>query len=162
MTTALFETDLRRPAADKASLPEAVLPRASVLVIDDEPEVRSIVVQILIRFGCEVEAAKDGAAGWDSLARRSFDLVITDLVMPRLSGLELLRRLRAANPNLPVIVMSGYSPWTTADLDQLLRPGVFLDKPFTFEALIEAVHDLLPAAGAPTAASDPPLGAGQS
>jgi DNA-binding response OmpR family regulator len=118
--------------------------RACILVVDDDAEIRAVIASILARSGYDVVVAPDGAAGWDASNQKTFDLVITDVVMPRLNGVELLRRLRVANPGMPVIVMSAYSPWGETDGAKLLPPGVYLDKPFTLQTLIDAVEDLLP------------------
>ncbi len=140
-SSSLLPTMEQESAADALS---AAHPRASVLVVDDAPEIRAVVTKILIRFGFEVEVAADGAEGWEAARRRNFDLVITDFVMPRMNGFELLRRLRAASPTLPVIVISGYSPWMDTDLAHLLKPGAFIDKPFMFQTLLDAIRGLLP------------------
>jgi len=127
-----------------ATVDPFALPRPAILVVDDAQEVRDVLLMMLTNTGYEVEVAVDGNSGWAALSRRHFDLVITDYVMPNSNGIELLRRLRAHHPSLPVIMISGYSPWGGTDAALLLQPGLYLDKPFTFETLIHALADLLP------------------
>ena len=111
---------------------------ARILVVEDEPGVRAIVVRALEGEGYAVKAVADGAAGLDAALNESFDLIVSDDRMPRLSGDELALRIRDHRPRLPILHMSG---WPDAGAD---HPGEhYLYKPFSPEALIRAVHDLL-------------------
>jgi CheY-like chemotaxis protein len=114
--------------------------RATVLVVEDEAAVRAVVAESLERGGFQVLAAFDGA---DALAvidqHGPPDLVLSDLMMPGISGLELARRLKIRWPQLPIIFMSGYSVddlrrQSAADFD-----GILIQKPFTPEALVGQV-----------------------
>lgn len=80
---------------------------ANVLVIDDDDEVRDFVVRLLKRRGYSVTGACNGEAGLASLAAASFALVITDIVMPDMEGLETIKRIRRASPTMPIIAISG-------------------------------------------------------
>jgi len=86
-------------------------PGPTVLVVDDRLEVRDLLTLELEELGCAVIQAADGEAAWDRFLEYQFALVITDLRMPRCSGMELLRRIRAAdspNPCVPVLLLSAY------------------------------------------------------
>ena len=87
-----------------------------ILVIDDVPPIRSLVKQHLKAMGYRVETADDGEEGWYQILRWEPDLVITDLMMPRLHGLDLLKRIREHPPtiNLPVLCI-------TSDDDRVLK-----------------------------------------
>ncbi|HKF84273.1 MAG TPA: ATP-binding protein [Candidatus Limnocylindrales bacterium] len=115
----------------------------SVLVVEDDPSVRRVVVETLARTGLDVEAAGDGAEALRLLiGGPTPDLVITDVRMPRLSGPELVREARRPWPGLRVLFVSGHTGDDTPD--GFLEPGDrLLGKPFSAEALIEAVADLL-------------------
>src|SRR5829696_8435812 len=115
----------------------------SVLVVEDDPSVRRVVVETLARTGLDVEAAGDGAEALRLLiGGPTPDLVITDVRMPRLSGPELVREARRRWPGLRVLFVSGHTGDDTPD--GFLEPGDrLLGKPFSAEALIEAVADLL-------------------
>ncbi|MEN0075393.1 MAG: response regulator, partial [Paracraurococcus sp.] len=76
-----------------------------VLLAEDEPLAALVVSEALAEMGHDVLYAEDGAAALDIAATCSFDLLVTDLSMPRLSGLELIPRLRAEQPDLPVLVL---------------------------------------------------------
>ena len=88
---------------------EAQRPRAlRVLVIDDEEFIRSVLTEILQAEGYEVVGASGGEAAIERLRGEQFDLVITDLVMPGVGGMEVLRVAKRVDPGLPVVVMTGY------------------------------------------------------
>ncbi len=117
---------------------------ATVLVVEDDPLVRTIAKRSLTDAGFEVLDAADGNQALRTLAQpHQVDVVITDLAMPELGGRELAQRLSQSRPNLPIIFMSGY---TDDDLARrgLLEAGVlFLEKPFTPQALVRMVQDVL-------------------
>src|SRR6185436_5976774 len=75
-----------------------------ILVVDDDVGLRQLGTEVLIRHGYQVDAAADHTAGWKALQARAYDLLITDRDMPRLSGLQLVKKLRAARMALPVIL----------------------------------------------------------
>jgi CheY-like chemotaxis protein len=118
---------------------------ASVLVVDDEPAVRRFAVRVLGAAGFDVHEAADGA---DALAliRGGVDptVVVSDIVMPRMTGVELLERLSTERPGLPVILMSGYG---TTELAQrgIASPCSVLSKPFPGDLLLNEVRRCLAA-----------------
>lgn len=115
-----------------------------ILIIDDDPVVRNLLVLLLNGVGHEVECVGDGESGWTAICANNPDLVITDHAMPRLTGLNLLRRMRAYRLTFPAILMSGSIPWNESDLASLLNPGAILEKPFGVAALLATVSRLLP------------------
>jgi two-component system cell cycle sensor histidine kinase/response regulator CckA len=115
-----------------------------ILVVDDEPAVRRFASRVLSEEGFLVEEAVDGA---DALRRvrhsaASVDVVVSDVVMPRLNGVDLLRELATLRPSLPVILMSGYA---TDQLDGMgiAAPCGILTKPFSGDRLVEEVRRCL-------------------
>lgn len=122
---------------------ESSIISARILVVDDVPGVRHTLESVLRGAGCSVSCAEDGERGWEALCGGNFDLLITDHDMPRLTGLDLLRRLRAAQSSLPVILISGKMPWDAIDLLDLLRPGMAMEKPFSFTELLAFVRNLV-------------------
>ena len=114
-----------------------------ILLCDDFMEIRELLATMLRRDGFEVDAAGDGASGWDAFCARPYDLLITDNDMPLLTGLELVRRVRAIPHQLPVIVISGFARWDDADVKSLLEPGAFIEKPFAFPVLRAKVAELM-------------------
>ena len=118
----------------------ATAPPCRVLVVDDEPLVRLHVLRLLSRLGFTVEDAATGSAGLDAIARSRPDVVLLDMMLPDLNGVEVVRRLRASGVNVPVVLCSG-------DLDAArergLEPGLvqgMLQKPFDPGQLLEAIQ----------------------
>jgi PAS domain S-box-containing protein len=124
--------------------------RGTVLVVEDEEGVREVVGRMIERLGFEVITAEDGVAAVDVLDRHrgSLAAVLLDLSMPRMGGQETLRHLRERRPDLPVIVMSGYTEQeaVTKLLDGTGGAVGFLQKPFLPEDLASVLrHASLPA-----------------
>lgn len=121
-------------------------PTRRILVADDEPLIRRLNSEILTDAGYEVDVAADGADAWDLLERNRYDLLITDHEMPRLTGLELLKRLRSARMNLPVIMATGTVPFAEFRRDRWLQPVVTLCKPYGLLDFVNAVKVVMQAA----------------
>jgi DNA-binding response OmpR family regulator len=79
-------------------------------VVDDDHSLRGLSAAILTHQGYQVDAAQDGVDAWSSLQNHPYDLVITDHNMPKVTGVDLVKKLRAARMTLPVILMSGALP----------------------------------------------------
>src|SRR5262249_5649887 len=124
---------------------------ARVLVIEDDPQMRSLMRQMLERVGHAVAEAPDGKTGLQAFARCASDLAVVDLYMPEQSGWETIRALHRMAPGLPIVVVSGGAALeglrkgSSGTLDAARRVGGFrtLLKPFTWGALTTAVAELL-------------------
>jgi len=121
----------------------APLPPCRILVVDDDTGIRQLNTGALIRSGYHVDAAADGAAAWEALSADSYDLMITDHNMPKVSGVELLKQLRAARMALPVILVSGMIPMEELKRHPWLQIDATLLKPFTVEELLGTVTKVL-------------------
>ena len=110
-----------------------------MLVVDDEKDLRDLCVDILQEAGCEVEAADDGETATLMVLARAYDVIVSDVSMPRMGGLDLLRRLRERDLDVPLILMTG-GPTLDAAI-QAVEYGAFryLLKPFKAEVLVDAV-----------------------
>ena len=117
----------------------------SVLVIDDDPDVRGFIVASLEEQGYRVSAAPGGREGLAELERHPPDLVVLDFIMPGLSGAEVARQIRAKRPDQPILFVSGYSE--TEAVKQTAPDAPLLAKPFRAEALQKAVRGALTPAG---------------
>ncbi|MSP81629.1 MAG: nitrogen regulation protein NR(I) [Alphaproteobacteria bacterium] len=128
----------------------------TILIADDDQSIRTVLTQALARQGHAVRATDLGSTLWHWVAAGEGDLVITDVVMPDENGLDLLPRIRAARPGLPVIVMSAQSTLMTAV--RAAEGGAFeyLPKPFDLDELIGVIDRALSATGGPTQAPDEP------
>ena len=128
------------PAA--SSIPQDAAGK-TVLVVEDEDVVRGLVRQVLQGVGFEVLVARDGEEAFALAAEHHVDVLLSDLMMPNLSGQEVAERLRTAYPELKVVFMSGYAE-SGILTDGVLPPGTaFLEKPFTFSELTDTVKGLL-------------------
>jgi CheY-like chemotaxis protein len=117
----------------------------TILVVEDEASLRNSIKRILIRHGYTVLEARHGADALQVIAetKRPIDLVMTDLMMPGMSGRELIPELQALPRPPRVLVMSGVQAGLRRDS---LPPGTgFLDKPFTMEELLQTVRAVLDA-----------------
>ena len=117
----------------------------TVLVVDDEPGVREIAGEMLQRLGLEVHTAVDGLAALEFLHARAgeIDLVLLDLTMPGLGGMEVLQQIERTRPDLPVVLMSGYNESYSAK-GCADRIAGFLQKPFSSEQLEQVLRAALP------------------
>jgi DNA-binding response OmpR family regulator len=117
-----------------------------ILVIDDDQAVRGAITIVLEADGFEVVTAEDGFAGLELAKASKFDLVIVDLFMPRLGGLDTIRQLRERNSALPIIAMSGSTPRRSTDPADLLESAtqlgdiIKMPKPFRATDLLKTVH----------------------
>ncbi|MFQ5606885.1 MAG: sigma-54-dependent transcriptional regulator [Candidatus Zixiibacteriota bacterium] len=116
---------------------------SSVLVIDDKDSMRKMLAQTLSEEGYEVETAASGDAGLDMARRRSFDLVLTDLKMPEMNGLEVLKGVKEMDVDTAVIVMTAFG--TIEDAVDAMRKGAydFISKPFQTDHLSVLIQKAL-------------------
>jgi two-component system sensor histidine kinase and response regulator WspE len=112
-------------------------------MVEDDLLIRHINAQVLIRSGYQVDGAGDGVAGWEALHAGHFDLLITDHEMPRLSGLELVKKARSARMTLPVILATGTLPEEEIERHPWLQLAATLLKPFSPQQLLETVQEVL-------------------
>jgi DNA-binding response OmpR family regulator len=113
-----------------------------ILVVDDEPAERELLVDVLQREGFEVEAAGDGGAALESIARNPPDLVVLDIILPGVNGLDVLSEIRRAG-SLPVILLSGKGEVTDRVLGLGLGADDYLVKPCFPAELVARVRSVL-------------------
>jgi DNA-binding response OmpR family regulator len=130
--------------------------RQRILVVDDDAAIRGLNTEVLTYSGYNVDAVADGVAAWETLQLNNYDLMVTDNVMPRMSGVELIRRLQAARMPLPVIMATGAVPDDEFIRYELLQPAMTLIKPYSFDELLEAVKAVLFASNAGREEGAPP------
>jgi two-component system phosphate regulon response regulator OmpR len=119
---------------------------ARVLVAEDDADVRSVVRRVLARLGHEVHDVDDGTAALRLLGAMRFDLVITDVYMAALDGIELLERMQQQGHTVPVVVMSGggfKSRQYVLKMAEECGAAAVLEKPFTLNELRAALDPLL-------------------
>jgi CheY-like chemotaxis protein len=138
------------PAAPAVTTPFG---HETILLVEDDAAVRSVTGSVLRRAGHSVIEASNGVDAV-AIAERNYPeitLVISDIVMPGMDGRELTTELSRRRPNLPILLMSGYTRDTLSGNSELAASGAFIEKPFTPEKLMKKVSDVLEAAHAASA-----------
>jgi DNA-binding NtrC family response regulator len=113
--------------------------KKKALVIDDEQIVLESVSALLTDEGFEVDVSLDGRQGLDWAIERNYDVVLTDIRMPDIGGMKVLRDVKRINPTLPVIMITGYASVESAVQAMKLGAAEYIEKPFEPEQLIDAV-----------------------
>ncbi len=118
-------------------------PNARILVVDDDPDIHTLLTSALAREGYEIDSAYDGLQGLARLESLPYNLVLTDVCMPGLDGLELLQRIHDRSPETPVLVMTAQN--TPETVVRSLRDKAFLyfSKPFSTAAVADMVAHAL-------------------
>jgi len=111
-----------------------------ILVIEDEPRILAFLARGLEAEGFMVDGARDGPTGVRRASERRYDLVILDLLLPRLDGLSVLRSLQAERPELPVVIVSARSDLGTKLRGFELGACDYVSKPFSFDELVARVR----------------------
>lgn len=116
---------------------------AKILVADDQESMRKIIAGMLVEAGHEVVTAEDGLAAFDLLKQSSFDLIVADVNMPKLNGLEFLKKVRDAYPRSRVIFVTGMIEETIRlGAEKLGLSGLIL-KPFDKAGALETIEKVL-------------------
>ena len=117
---------------------------ASVLVVDDEELVRKFVERVLREAGYTTATASDGPEALEVAATLDgFDILVTDVMMPQMTGDELARRIRVSSPGIKVLYLTGFSDRLFKEKVTLWADEAFLDKPCSVKGLMQAVSLLL-------------------
>jgi signal transduction histidine kinase/CheY-like chemotaxis protein len=131
----------------EAEAKPSAIPRGSetILVVEDEAGVRELACQFLKVSGYSVLEAEDGVEALEIAARYAgkIHLMLSDMVMPRMSGGELMERLVAVRPDVKVLLMSGYSEYSSGHPGQGIPQALILQKPFSLPSLVEKVREVL-------------------
>jgi DNA-binding NtrC family response regulator len=118
--------------------------RGKILAIDDEPNIRRLIQNEFQLEGFEVTVAKDGEEGLALLDQQTFDIVLLDIKLPRMSGIEVLRKLKRRAPLTEVFMITGYGDIKTAVESLKLGAREYITKPFKLDELITLVKELIP------------------
>lgn len=111
-----------------------------LLVVDDEPIVGKRLKQVFDKIGFAIETYTDSAAALAAMAEKPFDIVVTDLKMEGIDGIEVLKRARSMNPKTRVIIITGYASPDTAELAEQEGVFAFLAKPFRLDELKQVIY----------------------
>ena len=118
-------------------------PPQRILVVDDDSDLRLLYTDVLALPGYHVDAAEDGAAGWEAIQANNYNLLITENNLPKLTGIELVRKLRAARLAVPVVMAAGRLPPFERVQNPPLQLAALLPKPFYISELLQTVRAVL-------------------
>ncbi len=118
-----------------------------ILVIDDEQIILDSAQKALAEESYEVEVTLSSRQGLDWALQRPYDLVMTDIRMPEIGGMRVLRDIKRMKPSLPVVIITGYATVQSAVQAMKLGATDYLEKPFTPDTLLKAVTSALEVAG---------------
>jgi two-component system response regulator PilR (NtrC family) len=123
-------------------------PPHRILLVDDDPDIRSLNADVLVRAGYHVDTAENGVSGWKALQANRYDALITDNTMPGVTGLDLIKQLRSADMTLSVILASGTVPAEELNRCPWLEVSALLPKPYSIAELLRTVDQVLSTADA--------------
>jgi DNA-binding NtrC family response regulator len=114
-----------------------------ILVVDDDQQMRSALKEAILRVGFEAVLAGDGQEALQRMSQASFSMIVTDMKMPRMDGLSLLKEIRRRSGHIPILVITGFG--TIQDAVAVMREGAadYLIKPFSFEELMTKIRSLM-------------------
>ena len=112
-----------------------------ILIVEDDAITRRNLCVLLSEEGYEVDEAGDGLQALEILAQRQFDLVLSDIIMPRMDGLKLLKRLQHLAPEVPVVIMTSYLSGSASSVPA--GAAEFIRKPFVVDDLLFKVQRIL-------------------
>ena len=116
---------------------------ARILLAEDDESLRAFLTVNLRRAGHEVESFADGDSAWAALERGAYELLLTDIVMPGMDGIELAQRAVQIRPGLKVMFITGFAAMTMESGNPALKNTRVLSKPFHLNYLVEQVETLL-------------------
>ncbi len=115
----------------------------AILIVDDNPNMSTLLSEMLEVFDYESVRASDGSQALEELEKKTFSMVITDMRMPNMTGLELIEKVKQKFPKLPVVLISGYSVDSSEVTDENIKPDGFLAKPFMMSDIEKLLNSLL-------------------
>ena len=119
------------------------LPKKRILLAEDDESMRSFLERALTKAGYEVIAFANGKEAHERLKEQSFTLLLTDIVMPQMDGIELARRASEIDPNLKIMFITGFAAVTLNTDSRAVRDARVLSKPFHLKDLVREIDRLL-------------------
>jgi two-component system cell cycle response regulator CpdR len=116
---------------------------ARILLAEDDDSLRAFLVSSLSRAGHDVTGFGDGDAAWEALEHGSFDLLLTDIVMPGLDGIELARRGAEADPAMKIVFITGFAAVALSAQSQAPKDAKVLSKPFHLKDLVVEIERVI-------------------
>ena len=116
---------------------------SKILIVDDNPNMSALLAEMLEVFDYESVTASDGLQALEELESGKFSMVITDMRMPKMSGMELLQKVKETHPKIKVVLISGYSSGDVESQAQDLKADGFIGKPLMMADIEKLLTDLL-------------------
>jgi DNA-binding NtrC family response regulator len=117
--------------------------KSSVLVVDDEDALRTVLSSELINEGYEVRSAADGDEAISELEKNAYDMVLLDIKMPRMNGFEVLKHLKQKHPKTKVVMLTGFADLKNAIESKKLGADDFVSKPYDLVDLLTTIERVL-------------------
>jgi len=117
--------------------------KSSVLVVDDEDALRTVLSSELINEGYEVRSAADGDEAISELEKNAYDMVLLDIKMPRMNGFEVLKHLKQKHPKTKVVMLTGFADLKNAIESKKLGADDFVSKPYDLVDLLTTIQRVL-------------------
>jgi two-component system, cell cycle response regulator CpdR len=121
------------------------LPARRILLAEDDESMRSFIERALVKAGYEVMSFANGREAHECLQKEAFTLLLTDIVMPQMDGIELARRASEHDPNLKIMFITGFAAVTLNTDSKAVRDARVLSKPFHLKDLVREIDRLLAA-----------------
>ncbi|MDA8389012.1 MAG: response regulator [Nitrospiraceae bacterium] len=118
-----------------------------ILIVDDDPVVREVLEQIIAGAGHSPDVAKDGAEGLRKATENEYEIIFTDLKMPRMGGMDFLREIKKASPGVSVVMITGFPTVETAVAAMKEGADDFITKPFNIDSVLSIINRLIGARG---------------
>lgn len=118
---------------------------ARILLAEDDDSLRTFLTTNLARAGHEVESYGDGEGAWGALKAGAFDLLLTDIVMPGMDGIELARRAAEVDPSMKIVFITGFAAVALSQANKAPKDAKILSKPFHLKDLVAEVERVIAA-----------------
>lgn len=141
---------------------ESIRPNARILIIEDDEEMRSLLDDFFVEEGFETDSISNGYEALGILIKKPFDLIMTDIRMPGLTGLDILPRIKKLQPGVPIIVITAFGSEEVHQRAYERGATVYLEKPIHFEKLRELIHQMVFSRHAPLSPVERGEGEGES
>lgn len=119
------------------------MPLKRILLAEDDESMRGFLERALVKAGYEVRAFADGLAAFERLKEENFTLLLTDIVMPQMHGIELARRAGELDPDLKIMFITGFAAVTLNSDQQPPKDARILSKPFHLKDLVQEIDKIL-------------------
>ncbi|EKD27660.1 MAG: response regulator receiver protein [uncultured bacterium] len=117
--------------------------KINILIVDDDEKIRELLQAVFSDMEYTCDTACDGQAGFKKTVNASYDLIILDLNMPLMNGVDCLKAIRQVDPLIPIIVITGFQDIVEENKQTLSLANSIINKPFKIEAFINAVQSLI-------------------